>query len=103
MTTEQQPAVTGDPWAKPAPLPYESPEEIRRIAVQSLKNQEFFDQIFDDLITEHRGRILLVYGDRRFCIYDDMFAVLAAEDALSEHDRKTVVRMRLVPWWPEYE
>ncbi len=103
MTTEQQPAVTGDPWAKPAPLPYESPEEIRRIAVQSLKNQEFFDQIFDDLIKEHRGRILLVYGDQQFCIYDDMFAALAAEDALSEHDRKTVVRMRLVPWWPEYE
>ncbi len=103
MTTEQQPAVTGDPWAKPAPLPYESPEEIRRIAVQSLENQEFFDQIFDDLIEEHRGRILLVYGDRQFCIYDDMFAALAAEDALSEHDRKTVVRMRLVPWWPEYE
>ena len=103
MTTEQQPAVTSDPWAKPAPLPYESPEEIRRIAVQSLENQEFFDQIFDDLIKEHRGRILLVYGDRQFRICEDMFAALAAEDALSEHDRKTVVCMPLVPWWPEYE
>ena len=103
MTTKQQPTVTGDPWAKPAPLPYESPEEIRRIAVQSLKNQEFFDQIFDDLIKEHRGRILLVYGDQQFRICEDMFEALAAEDALSEHDRKTVVRMRLVPWWPEYE
>ena len=103
MTTEQQPAVTGDPWAKPAPLPYESPEEIRRIAVQSLENQEFFDQIFDDLIKEHRGRILLVYSDRQFRICEDMFEALAAEDELSEHDRKTVVCMPLVPWWPEYE
>ena len=103
MTTEQQPAVTGDPWAKPAPLPYESPEEIRRIAIQGHKNLEFFDQIFDDLIKKHRGRILLVYGDRQFRICEDMFAALAAEDALSEHDRKTVVCMPLVPWWPEYE
>lgn len=103
MTTEQQPAATGDPWAKPAPPPYESPEEIRRIAVQSLKNQEFFDQIFEDLIKKHRGRILLVYGDQQFRICADMFEALATEDALSEHDRKTVVRMRLVPWWPEYE
>lgn len=103
MTTEQQPAATGDPWAKPAPPPYESPEEIRRIAIQLLKNQEFFDQIFEDLIKKHRGRILLVYGDQQFRICADMFEALAAEDALSEHDRKTVVRMRLVPWWPEYE
>ena len=102
MTTEQ-PAVTGDPWAKPAPLPYESPEEIRRIAIQGHKHLEFFDQIFDDLIKEHRGRILLIYGDRQFRICEDMFAALAAEDALSEHDRKTVVCMPLVPWWPEYE
>ena len=103
MTTEQQPAVSGDPWAKPAPLPYESPEEIRRIAIQGHQNLEFFSEIFDDLLKEHRGRILLIHGDQQVRIYADMFEALAAEDALSEHDRKTVVRMRLVPWWPEYE
>ena len=102
MTTEQRPTVA-DPWAKPVPLPPETPEETRRIALQLRKNSEFFDQLFDDLLDKQRGRFLLVYGDRQFRIYEDILALIEAKQALSKDDRNTAIGMRIAPWWPEYE
>ena len=101
MTTEQHPTAA-DPWAKPVPLPPETPEETRRIALQLRKNSEFFDQLFDDLLDKQRGRFLLVYGDRQFRIYDDILALIEANQALSKDDRNTAIGMRIAPWWPEY-
>lgn len=101
MTTEQHPTAA-DPWAKPTPLPPETPEEIRRIALQLRKNSEFFDQLFDDLLDKQRGRFLLVYGDQQFRIYDDILALIEAKQALSKDDRTTAIGMRIAPWWPEY-
>ena len=100
MTTEQQPAAIADPWAKPAPLPHETPEETRRIAQRSLKNQQLFVDLFDDLLKEHRGRWLLIYGDRQVAIGDDPVEM---KNALSDDERKTVVCVRIAPWSLEYE
>ena len=97
MTTEQRPTAA-DPWAKPVPLPPETPEETRRIALQLRKNSEFFDQLFDDLLDKQRGRFVMVYGDRQVLTGDDP---RKTEDSLSETERETALCLPLSSWWLE--
>ena len=99
MTTKRPP-VTADPWAQPAPLPPETPEETRRLALQSLKNQQLFADIFDDLLHKHRGRFVLIHGDQQILIGDDP---LELEASLGEDYRETAVCMPIAPWWTELE
>ena len=98
MTTESA-TFTGDPWAKPAPRPLETPEERARAGRalrQVYDNMEYLDEIFDDLLKKHRGRIALVYGDRQLLIGDDGYAM---KQALTKEERPTATLQRITKWW----
>ena len=98
MTTESS-TFTSDPWAKPAPASPEMPEE-RAAAVraqrQAYDNMEYLDEIFDDLLREHPGRLALVYGDRQLLIGDDGYAM---KQALTKEERPTATLQRITNWW----
>ena len=98
MTT-QHPTVANDPWAKPAPRLPETPEETARIARRARKNMAHLDEIFDDLLEQHRGRLVIVYGDRQVLIGDDRYDM---EQALTEDGRKGLVCLPITTWWIRY-
>ena len=97
MTTETS-TFTGDLWAKPAPVPAETPEE-RAAAVrahrQAYDNMAYLLEILDDLEREHPGRLVLVYGDRQVLIGDDGYAM---KQSLSEADREGTAFLPVGPW-----
>ena len=98
MTTESA-TFTGDPWAKPASRPAETPEERARAGralLQAYDNMEYLDEIFDDLLKEYRGRIALVYGDRQLLIGDDDYVM---EQSLTEEERETATLQLITEWW----
>ena len=98
MTTESA-TFTGDPRTKPAPRPAETPEERKeagRRQRQAYDNMEYLDEIFDDLLKEHRGRIALVYGDRQLLIGDDDYVM---EQSLTEEERETATLQLITEWW----
>ena len=98
MTTESS-TFTSDPWAKLAPASPEMPEE-RAAAVrahrQAYDNMEYLDEIFDDLLREHPGRLALVYGDRQLLIGDDGYAM---KQSLTQEERPTATLQRITKWW----
>ena len=98
MTTQRS-TVANDPWAKPAPRLPETPEERKeagRRQRQAYDNMEYLDEIFDDLLREHPGRLALVYGDRQLRIGDDGYAM---EQSLTEEERETATLQRITKWW----
>ena len=98
MTTESA-TFTGDPSAKPVPRPTETPEERARASralQQAYDNMEYLDEIFDDLLREHPGRLALVYGDRQIRIGDDGYAM---EQSLTEEERATATFQPITKWW----
>ena len=94
MTTEQQPAVPPVLGTLPPSLRNETREETRRLERQALKNMEFCDKIFDDLLRDHYGKYLMIYGDQQFVIADNLVKL---EAALSEEDRKHAMLFAIVP------
>ena len=98
MTTESA-TFTGDPWAKPAPRPPETREETARIARRARKNMAHLDEIFDDLLEQHRGRLVIVYGDCQILIGDDGYEM---EQSLTEDERKGLVCLPITTWWIRY-
>ena len=98
MTTESS-TFTSDPPAKPASTPPETPEErasAARAHRQAYDNMEYLDEIFDDLLREHSGRLALVYGDRQLLIGDDGYAM---KQSLTEEERPTATLQRITKWW----
>ena len=98
MTTESS-TFTSDPSAKPAPPPPETPEErvaAARAHRQAYDNMEYLDEIFDDLLREHPGRLALVYGDRQLLIGDDGYAM---KQSLTQEERPTATLQRITKWW----
>ena len=63
MTTQRS-TIVNDPWAKPASRPVETPEETARIARRARDNMAHLNEIFDELLEQHRGRLVMIYGDR---------------------------------------
>ena len=98
MTTQRS-TVANEPWAKPAPHLPETPEETARIARRARKNMAHLDEIFDDLLEQHRGRLAIVYGDRQVLIGDDRYDM---EQALTEDERKGLVCLPITTWWIRY-
>ena len=102
MTTEPS-TVAADPWAKPQwkPIP-ETPEERERgwrQHQQAYDNMEYLDEIFDDLLREHRGRLVIVYGNRQVLIGDDRYEM---DQCLTEDERRTSVLSPITEWWIRY-
>ena len=98
MTTQHS-TVASDPWAKPAPrLPetLEERKEAGRRQRQAYDNMEYLDEIFDDLLEQHPGRLALVYGDRQILIGDDGYAM---KQSLTEEERETATLQRITKWW----
>ena len=101
MTTESA-TVKGDSGAKVAPAPTETPEERKeagRRQRQAYDNLRYMDEIFDDLLKEHRGRLVAVYGDHQVLIGDDGYAM---EQSLTQEERDTAVFMPISKWWLRY-
>ena len=98
MTTESA-TVKGDPWAKPAPRLPETREETARIARRTRKNMAHLNEIFDDLLEQHRGRLVIVYGDCQVLIGDDRYDM---EQTLTEDERRGLVCLPITTWWIRY-
>ena len=98
MTTQRS-TIASDPWAKPAPVPAETREETARIARRSRENVAHLDEIFDELLEQHRGRLVIVYGDRQVLIGDDGYEM---EQSLTEDERKGLVCLPITTWWIRY-
>ncbi len=73
MTTEQR-------WKpiKPAPPVSfdESPQELRRRHVQAERNWNYLHEIWDELLRDHRGKWLVIWGDQHLLIGDEPADVL---------------------------
>ena len=98
MTTESA-TFTGDSGAKVAPARTKTPEERKeagRRQRQAYDNMEYLDEIFDDLLREHPGRLALVYGDRQLRIGDDGYVM---KQSLTEEERETATLQRITKWW----
>ena len=100
MTTESS-TFTGDPQAQPAPKTpnEETPEERARAGRaqrQAYANLEYLGEIFDDLLREHHGRLVAVYGDHQLLIGDDGYEM---EQSLTEEERETATFLPITTWW----
>ena len=98
MTT-QRATIASDPQAKPALVSAETPEETARITRRARKNMVHLDEIFDDLLEQHRGRLVIVYGDCQVLIGDDGYEM---KQSLTEDERKGYVFLPISPWWIRY-
>ena len=98
MTTQRS-TVANEPWAKPASVPTETREETARIARRARKNMAHLNEIFDDLLEQHRGRLVIVYGDCQVLIGDDGYEM---KQFLTEDERKGYVFLPISTWWIRY-
>ena len=98
MTTQRS-ALAHNPQAKPASTPPETREETARIARRARENMAHLDEIFDDLLEQHRGRLVIVYGDCQVLIGDDRYDL---EQDLTEDERKGLVCLPITTWWIRY-
>ena len=76
----------------------ETLEEAEQLDRQGSQNEARLVEIFNDLLREHPGRFVMVYGDRQVLIGDDPRKM---EDSLSEEARETAICLPLSSWWPE--
>ena len=95
----QRSTIASDPGAKTAPPPPETREETARIAHRARKNMAYLNEIFDDLLEQHRGRLVIVYGDCQVLIGDDRYDL---EQDLTEDERKGLVCLPITTWWIRY-
>ena len=100
MTTESS-TFTDDTQAQPVlKTPNkETPEERARAGRaqrQAYANLEYLDEIFDDLLREHRGRLVVVYGDRQVLIGDDGYEM---HESLTEEEQETATLLPITTWW----
>ena len=101
MATEHS-TIAADPWVKPTPPPPETAEERERnwrLHQQAYDNMEYLEEVFDDLLRDHRGRLALVYGDRQIMIGDDGYEM---DRCLTEDERRSSVLSPITEWWIRY-
>ena len=80
------------------PPPTDTPEEAEQLDQQGSRNEAHLVEIFIDLLREHPGRFVMVYGDRQVLIGDDPRKM---EDSLSKEERETALCLPLSSWWLE--
>ena len=98
MTTQRS-TIVNDPWAKPASVLPETREETACIARRARDNMAHLDEIFDELLEQHRGQLVMVYGDRQVLIGDDGYEM---EQSLTEDERNGLVCLPISTWWIRY-
>ena len=98
MTTQRS-TVANEPRAEPESVPPETREETARIARRARDNMAHLDEIFDELLEQHRGRLVIVYGDCQVLIGDDRYDM---EQTLTDEERKGLVCMPITTWWIRY-
>ena len=98
MTTEHS-TVAAQPQLKLVPQTPEERERTGRLHRQAYDNMEYLDEIFDDLLREHRGRLVMVYGNRQILIGDDGYEM---DQCLTEDERRSSVLSRITEWWIRY-
>lgn len=95
MTT-QDPTTVAEPFLKLVPQTPEERERTGRLQRQAYDNMEYLDEVFDDLLREHRGRLVLVYGDRQILIGDDGYEM---HESLTEEEEETATMLPITEWW----
>lgn len=98
MTTEHS-TTTAEPFLTLVPQTPEERERSWRQHQQAYDNMEYLDEIFDDLLREHRGRLVIVYGNRQILIGDDSYEM---DQCLTEDERRTSVLSPITKWWIRY-
>ena len=98
MATEHSTIATESPL-KLVPQTPEERERTGRLHRQAYDNMEYLDEIFDDLLREHRGRLVMVYGNRQFLIGDDGYEM---DQCLTEDERRSSVLSPITEWWIRY-
>ena len=95
MTTEHS-TIAAEPFLTLVPQTPEERERTGRLHQQAYDNMEYLDEIFDDLLREHRGRLVAVYGDRQIMIGDDGYEM---HESLTEEERETATFLPITEWW----
>ena len=95
MTTQDLTNVA-EPFLKLVPQTPEERERTGRLQRQAYDNMEYLDEVFDDLLREHRGRLVAVYGNRQIMIGDDGYKM---NQSLTEEERETATFLPITEWW----
>ena len=95
MTTQRS-TIAAEPEWKPIPETPEERERGWRLHQQAYDNLEYLSEIFDDLLREHRGRLVAVYGDRQIMIGDDGYKM---NQSLTEDEQETATFLPITEWW----
>ena len=95
MTTERS-TIAAEPFLTLVPQTPEEHERTGCLHQQAYDNLEYLDEIFDDLLREHRGRLVAVYGDRQIMIGDDGYEM---HESLTEEERETATFLPITEWW----
>lgn len=98
MTTKRS-TIAAEPFLTLVPQTPEERERTGRLHQQAYENMEYLDEIFDDLLREHRGRLVMVYGNRQVLIGDDGREM---DQCLTEDERRSSVLSRITEWWIRY-
>ena len=61
---------------------------------------EFLDNIFDDLLRDHYGKYVMIYGDQQVVIVDNLVEL---EAVLDEDYRENKMIRPIVPWLTDPE
>ena len=98
MTTEHSTIAAESPLELVPQTPEER-ERTGRLERQAYDNMEYLEEIFDDLLREHRGRLVMVYGNRQILIGDNGYEM---DQCLTEDERRSSVLSRITEWWIRY-
>ena len=98
MATEHS-TVAAEPQWKPIPETPEERERGWRLHQQAYDNMEYLEEVFDDLLRDHRGRLVMVYGNRQILVGDDGYEM---DQCLTEDERRSSVLSPITEWWIRY-
>ena len=98
MTTEHSTIAAESPLELVPQTPEER-ERTGRLHRQAYDNMEYLGEIFDDLLRDHRGRLVMVYGNRQILIGDDGYEM---DQCLTEDERRSSVLSPITEWWIRY-
>lgn len=96
MAATPRPAAT-DPPRTPARPALESSGQVAERVRRSAANYDYLHELWGDLLREHRGETVIVYGDRQVMIGRDPLALLGRFDLLPRLDRESAVRQFISP------
>lgn len=96
MAAAPRPAATDAPRATAQPAS-ETQEQVAERVRRSADNYDYLNELWGDLLRDHRGETVIVYGDRQVMIDRDPLVLLERFDALPSLDRESAVRQFISP------